>query len=195
MNISRHPSLPRHCRSIRQSLRQVIEVMQYFVLIHFKDDVEWQGPTLTVEDFKAELQSFKSLPKQDKVLDPLWAPFHLAVYRQIPTIWCCRNHHLCTRLFLALCIAAGLCPSDIVDAVILKSELKKLLEITETARNSSLQMIEATEPGSFCLFLDSLTPHNTGSVIYCDWPLDNEEIEAVNQIAEKLNILFVLPAK
>ena len=169
--------------------------MQYFCQIHFDPDVQWPGPGDTVENFKAELNSFGCLPDRDRALAHIWAPFHAAVYRQIPTIWCCRNHHVSIYLFLSVCIAAEVSPADIMNVFLTKGGMENLAEVTRAAGGAPLQMFDATDPEGFFLLLASLESQNSSGIVYCDWMLDEWENKAATTTAKRLNTLFVMPAK
>ena len=167
--------------------------MEYFYLRPFNPGVRWKGPGGAAGQFQAELKSFDWLPDRRRVLDHVWAPFHLAVYRKVPTIWCCRNYQVCTQLFLAVCIAAELSPADIFNSAMTNGGFEKLAEVHSQVGASPLRMFDMADTESLWSLLTTFSTQRNGNVVYCDWMPDHQESDAVAQIAEELDFLFVWP--
>lgn len=177
------------------ALHQTLQLMEHFFNDSRQKSAVWTGPDDAPESLKAEVLALDWLPDSTTIQKSIWAAYKSAIVYRLPTVWCCHRYQFSTRLFLAICRAARLHPRDIFDGFIAQQGLARLMRTAAIIRHAPLKLLDATEPASFPLYLATLSAQDEGSVVFCDWSLDDREQQAVAEITNRRKILFVCPEK
>jgi hypothetical protein len=169
-------------------MHQAIDAMKYFYMRALGQQESWPSTDATPELIEGQIRAYVTARIMGLGLEHLSMAYQLAVEQGIPTIWCYREHHGCTGLFMAICAAGGISADFVLAAALRETDFETLVELSGRISKSPLQLLDANDPQQFLEQLRNLPVQRNGTVLYCDWAQDEDELVILEELSRPKNV-------